>query len=94
MDFFSFLSFFRHEQKKKTPGLSTESPTGECSFDCFGSEADGGRGVFGEKEGTGHEGESPDKDSGAEEIRRVDEEIESKVRHGYGVLTLCRLHKG
>lgn len=71
------------KKQNSTVGSCTESPMGEeCSFDSFDSEVDGGGGMFGEKGGRGHEGEGPsdDDDGGAEEIRRVDEEIESKVR--------------
>lgn len=72
----------------KSPGSSTESPMGECSFESFNSEADGGGGggggggVFGEKEEREVEVDGPANDGGAEEIRRVDEEIESKVSDG------------
>lgn len=53
------------------------SPVGECPFDSFECESDAGAG---EGEGQGHDGNGAGGDSGSEEIRRVDEEIESKVR--------------
>ncbi|CAM9427743.1 unnamed protein product [Ectocarpus sp. 12 AP-2014] len=64
-------------------GLSTGSPTEECSFDSFDSEEAGGGGggvSFEGSEGGGPEDGEPGGDGGVEEIRRVDEEIESKER--------------
>lgn len=52
---------------------------GECSFESF----DCGSDIVAQEE-EGHEGSGPGDDSGAEEIRRVDKEIESKVRRRDG----------
>lgn len=58
-----------------TIGSPAGSLMGECSFESFDCGLDVGAG-----EGEGHEGNGPGVDGGAEEIRRVDKEIEAKVR--------------
>lgn len=66
--------------RKALPTESPTSPTDECSFDSFDCAGDDeGGGMFADKDGDGDGGAPPGGDGDTEEIRRVDEEIESKV---------------